>query len=225
MQRKTYRRDALKPNTLSLVIDLFENDVVLRPHEILIRIHAISLNYRDINILNGTNPWPTSATGVPCSDAAGSVSAVGSDVTRFDIGDRVSPIFDQKSITGQEQSRQWLGGEVDGVLATHVVFSEEKVVKIPEHLSWVEAACLPCAGLTAWSALAIGGHLVAGKTVLIQGKWCSTSGNQFSQGRPRNWWCQSDGPQACNRSGLQSNHNIQLRCQIGKGPKDRRCSS
>lgn len=61
----------------------------------------------------------------------------------------MSLIFDHNSVTGLEQTIEWLGGEVDGVLATHVVFSEEKLVKFPEHLSWAEAACLPCAGLTA----------------------------------------------------------------------------
>jgi threonine dehydrogenase-like Zn-dependent dehydrogenase len=65
----------------------------------------------------------------------------------------------------------WLGGEVDGVLANYVVFSEERVVRVPAHLSWAEATCLPCAGLTAWNALAYGGSLVAGSTVLIQGNF------------------------------------------------------
>jgi NADPH:quinone reductase-like Zn-dependent oxidoreductase len=91
-------------------------------------------------------------------------------VTRFVVGDRVSPIFDQKSLDGTEQEREWLGGEVDGVLVTRVVFDEEKLVRIPEHLSWVEAATLPCAGLTAWNALNFGGSLEAGKVVLVQGK-------------------------------------------------------
>ncbi|KUJ08220.1 zinc-binding oxidoreductase [Mollisia scopiformis] len=164
--RTVYRRNASKPNTLELLSEPLKP---LKATEILIRVHTVSLNYRDINILRGTNPWPTSDNGVPCSDAAGEVTAIGAEVTRFKVGDRVSPILDQKSITGQEQSREWLGGEVDGILADHVIFPEEKVVLIPGHLSWAEAACLPCAGLTAWSALAVGGELVAGKTVLIQG--------------------------------------------------------
>lgn len=75
----------------------------------------------------------------------------------------MSPISDQKSITGQEQTMEWLGGEFDSVLADYVIMSEEKVVVIPGHLSWAEAACLPCAGLTAWSGLAVSGELVAGK--------------------------------------------------------------
>jgi NADPH:quinone reductase-like Zn-dependent oxidoreductase len=166
--RKSYRRDGRNsPQVLKLVEDDIE---VKEPTDILIRVYAVALNYRDVNILNGTNPWPVSPSGVPCSDAAGEIIAVGRNVTRFAVGDRVCPIFDQYSITGLEQSRQWLGGEADGVLATHVVFPEEKLVKFPEHLSWAEAACLPCAGLTAWNALAYDGSLVAGKTVLIQGR-------------------------------------------------------
>ncbi|KAE8446475.1 hypothetical protein EG329_011938 [Mollisiaceae sp. DMI_Dod_QoI] len=164
--RTVYRRNTSKINALDV---LNEPRNPLKATEILIRVRAISLNYRDVNILNGTNPWPVSADGIPCSDAAGEVIAVGAEVSRFKIGDRVSPIFDQKSITGLEQSREWLGGEVDGVLSDYVVFSEEKAVLVPGHLSWAEAACLPCAGLTAWNGLAVGGELASGKTVLIQG--------------------------------------------------------
>lgn len=138
--------------------------------DVLIRNYAVALNFRDVNILKGTNPWPVSSAGIPCSDAAGVIIAIGRRVTRFAIGQRVCPIFDQVSITGLEQSREWLGGEVDGVLATHIIFPEDNIVEIPAHLSWAEAACLPCAGLTAWNALAYEGSLTAGKTVLIQGK-------------------------------------------------------
>jgi NADPH:quinone reductase-like Zn-dependent oxidoreductase len=141
------------------------------PHSVLIRVQAVSLNYRDVNILNGTNPWPTLHNGIPCSDAAGYVLAVGSDVVDFVVGDRVMPIFDQKNIVGLEQERAWLGGEIDGVLATHLVFDEEKLVKAPECLSYEEAACLPCAGVTAWSAVAVEGSMKSGMSVLVQGEW------------------------------------------------------
>lgn len=166
--RECYRRfGETSPQSLK---PMKEEIQLSEPTDVLIRIHAIALNYRDVNILNGTNPWAVSATGIPCSDAAGEVIGIGRSVTRFKISDRVSPIFDQNSVTGFEQTRLWLGGEIDGVLATHVIFPEEKLVKFPEHLSWAEAACLPCAGLTAWNALAYNGSLIAGKTVLIQGK-------------------------------------------------------
>lgn len=167
--RQCYRRHGgSSPQTLRLVEEQIE---LKESTDLIIRVHAVALNYRDANILNGTNPWSVSPDGIPCSDAAGEVVAVGHGVTRFAVGDKACPIFDQNSITGLEQSREWLGGEVDGVLATHVVFSEEKVVRIPDHLTWVEAACLPCAGLTAFNALACQGGLTAGKTVLIQGPY------------------------------------------------------
>lgn len=67
-----------------------------------------------------------------------------------------------------------MSGEVDGVLASHVVFDEEKIVKIPEHLNWIEAATLPCAGLTAWNALNFRETLGAGKVVLVQGTFLSS---------------------------------------------------
>ena len=165
--RTCYRRHGSRSPQ---VLELVEEPVQIKePTEVMIRVHAVALNYRDANILNGTNPWAVSASGIPCSDASGTIIAIGSKVTRFANGDRVCPIFDQLSISGFEQSREWLGGEIDGVLATHVVFPEEKVVKFPPHLTWVEAACLPCAGLTAWNGLNFEGTLTAGKTVLIQG--------------------------------------------------------
>ena len=67
-------------------------------------------------------------------------------------------------------ARAGLGGEVDGVLATHVIFPAAKVVKIPDHLSWSEASILPCAGLTSWSALHPEGFQLAGRTILVQGE-------------------------------------------------------
>ncbi len=140
----------------------------LPPTLVLIRVCAVALNYRDANILNGTNPWPVNPDGIPCSDAAGDALAVEDMVTRFRMRDRVAPILDQKSITKTEQEREWLGGEVDGVLESHVGFDQEKVVKIPEHFSYAEAACLPNAGVTAWTGLMAGGGLVPGMTVVVQ---------------------------------------------------------
>jgi NADPH:quinone reductase-like Zn-dependent oxidoreductase len=144
----------------------------LPPTSVLIRIHAISLNFRDPNMLHGNNPWPILPTGIPCSDAAGSIIALGSSTTRgFKVEDRVSPIVDQASITGTEQTRTWLSADVDGVLASHLVIDESLVVKVPEHLTWAESACLPCAGVTAWSSIvsAEARKLNAGQTILVQG--------------------------------------------------------
>ena len=172
--RKVFRRKAIDPEAPKAGYRLvLEQDTVglNEPTDVLIEVKAVSLNYRDANMLNGTNPWPVAANGIPCSDAAGVVVAVGAKVTSFTIGDRVSPIMDQHAIYGHEQIRAWLGGEIDGVLATHCVFPEGKLVKIPAHLSWAEAACLPCAGLTAWNVLTgnDSNGLLIGKTVLIQG--------------------------------------------------------
>ena len=140
------------------------------PTSVLIRIRAVSLNYRDANMLNGTNPWPIVDRGIPCSDAAGEVISIGSHAGRFKVGDKVCPILDQASITGEEQSRIWLAADVDGVLASHYVVDEQLAVKIPDHLNWVEAACLPCAGVTAWDSLITEGkRLVAGQTVVVTG--------------------------------------------------------
>lgn len=164
LQRRCYRRSN---STLRLV----EEPICLQdPFEVLIKIDAVSLNLRDANILHGTNPGSVIPSGIPCSDAVGAVIQVGSKVRDFKIGDVVSPIFDQRAITGHEQEREWLGGDVDGVLATHCVFPESKLVRIPDHLTWSEAACLPCAGLTAWSGLTAAGGLCPGMSVLIQGE-------------------------------------------------------
>jgi NADPH:quinone reductase-like Zn-dependent oxidoreductase len=170
--RQVYRRSPRSTDGSSTRQSLILRDEPipdLSPTSLLIHVRAISLNYRDANILHGTNPWDVAPHGIPCSDCAGLVIAIGTKVTRFNVGDRVTPIFDQKSITGYEQEREWLGGEVDGILATHVVFDEEKVVRIPDGLSWAEASLLPCAGVTSWSGLGLGRESMAGKTVLLMG--------------------------------------------------------
>jgi NADPH:quinone reductase-like Zn-dependent oxidoreductase len=172
--RQVYRRSPNPTNSTSTRRSLSlqsESIPDLSPTSLLILVRAVSLNYRDANILQGTNPWDVASHGIPCSDCAGLVIAAGTKVTRFSVGDRVTPIFDQKSITGHEQDREWLGGEVDGILATHVVFDEEKVVRIPDGLSWAEASLLPCAGVTAWSGLGLGHETMAGKTVLLMGMY------------------------------------------------------
>lgn len=154
----------------------------LPPTSMLIRVHAVSLNYRDANMLNGTNPWPIVDRGVPCSDAAGEVIATGSHATRFQIGDHVCPIVDQASITGDEQHRVWLAADVEGVLASHYVVDEQLAVRIPKHLDWTEASCLPCAGVTAWSSVVSEGRrLVAGQTIVVTGTGgCSMMALKFT---------------------------------------------
>ncbi len=141
------------------------------PGQVLIQMRAASLNYRDLMMVNGIynprQPLPL----IPCSDGAGEVVAVGEGVRRLAVGDRVATLFHQRWHGGeptQDKLRATLGGPLDGTLAELAVLPEEGVAKVPEHLSDVEAATLPCAALTAWSALTSGG-VRAGDTVLVQG--------------------------------------------------------
>ena len=141
------------------------------PGEIAVRIRAASLNYRDLVIVKGTYgafPLPL----VPVSDGAGEVIAVGPQVTRFQIGDRVVPTYIPDWISGPprpELIARRLGGPVDGVLTEIKVVSEQSAVRVPDHLSFAEASTLPIAGVTAWEALFGGEPLRPGETVVIQG--------------------------------------------------------
>lgn len=140
--------------------------------QILIRIHAVSLNYRDLMVANGKYGVPSGGGIIPLSDGAGEVVAIGDDVTRFAVGDRVSPTFLRKWIGGDMSTSVMssaLGGDVDGVLAELVVCDETAAVRLPDYLSYEQAACLPCAAVTAWSALYGLRPVVAGDTVLTLG--------------------------------------------------------
>lgn len=138
----------------------------LKPFNVLIKVHAVALNYRDANIANGGNPWPVTPKGILCNDAAGEVIAIGNSVTSFQIGDRAGPITDTENITGRETGRSWLAANEDGVLADYIIFEERCLTKLPTYLPWEEASIIPCAGVTAWSALK---GLAIGQSVLIQG--------------------------------------------------------
>lgn len=141
--------------------------------EVVVKFHAASLNYRDLLFAWGLyNPHPRLPT-IPGSDGAGEVTAVGEGVTRWQIGDRVCPIFMQSWIEGPPRPahpRSALGGgDLDGTLREYGAFPEEGLVRIPDHLSFAEAATLPCAALTAWQALVTIGQTKAGDTVLTLG--------------------------------------------------------
>jgi NADPH:quinone reductase-like Zn-dependent oxidoreductase len=140
--------------------------------EVRIRVRAVSLNYRDLATVLDPAPRNIRYPRTPCSDAAGEVVAVGPGVTRVSVGDRVASCFFQGWAGGpitSEAMASALGGAVDGVLAEEVVLAQEGVVAFPSHLSFAEAATLPCAGLTAWHALVEKGALKAGETVLLLG--------------------------------------------------------
>ena len=142
------------------------------PHEILVRIRATSLNYRDHLVVVGKYiGGVVDRETIPLSDGAGEVVAVGSGVTRFGAGDRVAGTFFQVWKDGPRSFLPpALGVPLDGVLAEYVVFQEDGAVAIPENLSFEEAAALPCAGVTAWNALmTIGNRVKPGDTVLCQG--------------------------------------------------------
>lgn len=141
------------------------------PREVLIRLRASSLNFRDGMILNGKFGDMVKSGIVPLSDGAGEVAAVGEGVTRCKPGDRVMPIFNQDWIAGKRPrtSMLGLGGDRDGTLRDYIVVSQEGVVAIPDHLSFEEAAALPCAALTAWCALLQEFPLYAGETVVTLG--------------------------------------------------------
>jgi NADPH:quinone reductase-like Zn-dependent oxidoreductase len=143
------------------------------PHEVLVKLHAASLNRRDLFVVQGRyGRAPLKPNLVPLSDGAGEVVMVGHGVTRVKQGQRVAGTFTQAWYGGeltQEARGTVLGGGLDGVLAEYRVFDEEGLVHIPDHLSYEEAATLPCAGLTAWHALFEQKPLQPGNTVLILG--------------------------------------------------------
>jgi len=141
------------------------------PGEVLVGVRAVSLNYRDLLMVKGLYNPKMRLPRIPCSDGAGEVVAVGPGVTEWKPGDRVAGIFMQHWLDGPltaAKARGALGGDIDGMLADYVLLSEDGLVALPEHLSFQEAATLPCAAVTAWNALAAG-EIRPGNTVLIQG--------------------------------------------------------
>lgn len=140
--------------------------------EVLVKFHAASLNYRDLMIVKGAYNPKLKMPLVPFSDGAGEVVAIGEAVTKFKVGDRVMPIFMQGWSDGAiefKKAKTALGGDIDGVLREFGAFDESGLVCIPDHLSYEEAATLPCAAVTAYNALFISGGLKPDDTVLLQG--------------------------------------------------------
>ncbi|CAH1059236.1 zinc-dependent alcohol dehydrogenase family protein [Paenibacillus pseudetheri] len=154
------------------------------PTEVLIRMRAASLNYRDLVVLSGLMPIEVKFPFIPLSDGAGEIVAIGQGVTRFQVGQRVAGNFQQRFIGGNPRPgvlEESLGGPLNGVAAEYVVLHEDGVVPIPDHLTYEEASTLPIAALTAWSMLIEYGGLQAGDTVLLQGTGgVSIFGLQFS---------------------------------------------
>jgi NADPH:quinone reductase-like Zn-dependent oxidoreductase len=147
-------------------------ELVPGPGQAIVRVRACSLNFRDLVTAKGGYGRAVKPPLTPLSDGAGEVTAVGEGVTRIKPGDRVCGIFMQRWISGgvdDDKFASALGGALDGMLAEEVCLSADGLVLIPEHLSWEEAATLPCAALTAWNALFRSGSLKPGETVVVQG--------------------------------------------------------
>jgi NADPH:quinone reductase-like Zn-dependent oxidoreductase len=140
--------------------------------QVVVKVAACSLNFRDLGIVRGTYRMPVRDNIVPLSDGAGEVTAVGDGVTRVKVGDKVAGCFFQRWPGGEpppDVQAGALGGSVDGMLSEYALLEEEGVVKVPSHLSLEEGATLPCAGVTAWHAMMEHAKLIAGQTVLLQG--------------------------------------------------------
>ena len=141
-------------------------------NEVLVKMNACSLNYRDLLITLGGYVRNDNRPVVPLSDGAGEVVQVGANVTTLKTGDRVIGNFFQQWKEGEIDDaglNSALGGGIDGVLADYFILQADCAVKIPEHLSYAEAATLPCAATTAWHALVEVGKIKAGDTILLLG--------------------------------------------------------
>jgi NADPH:quinone reductase-like Zn-dependent oxidoreductase len=165
----------VKPGAASLddLIAVERPDLKAGPGEVVIRVRAASLNARDQGIVSGRYRFGAATKPtIPLSDGAGEVISVGSGVTRFKIGDRVMHTFRRGWIDGPyhpDHVGDSMGLPLDGMLAEQVLAYEGDCVRVPDHLSDEEAACLPCAGVTAWHALMEKKALLPGDTVLLLG--------------------------------------------------------
>ncbi|WP_214474881.1 NAD(P)-dependent alcohol dehydrogenase [Mesorhizobium sp. dw_380] len=142
-----------------------------KPHEIVVRVRATSLNRRDTMIINGTYPLTPRRGIVPLSDGAGEIVAIGDAVTRFAIGDRVTGSYFARWIDGRINAGliDQLGCTLDGMLTEYAILDEQWAVRLPDHLDWHEAATLTCAGVTAWNAVTGAGIPKPGQWVLVIG--------------------------------------------------------
>ncbi|PVH86225.1 alcohol dehydrogenase [Cadophora sp. DSE1049] len=158
----------------SLVCGESELPTELKDHEVLVKIHAASLNYRDMAIAKGANGLVTSHNVVPGSDGAGVIVSFGKLVKAFSPGDKVVthmlPNFPEDAFPTMTEIGAGLGHAIDGTIREFGVFDERALVHMPQNLSFEEAATLTCSGLTAWNALFGGGKTLGkGDTVLTQG--------------------------------------------------------
>jgi len=142
-------------------------------NEVLVKMHAASLNFRDVMVVSGTYNPRMRLPAVPLSDGAGEIVEVGESVTKWKVGDRVCstviPGWTDGEPTAEGAKTAIAAGRADGVLQEYRVFKQDALVAVPEHLSYEEASTLPCAAVTAWNALTVSGQVKAGDTVLTLG--------------------------------------------------------
>ncbi|HEX2670659.1 MAG TPA: NAD(P)-dependent alcohol dehydrogenase [Polyangiaceae bacterium] len=147
-------------------------DPICGPRQVVIRVHAVSLNARDVMMAQGEYNPRQKLPLVLASDAAGEVVQCGSEVQTWRVGDRVCPIFAglwQSGPLTHAARRSALGGPLDGTLTEFFVAEENALVALPAHLTWLQGACLPCASVTAYRALVEFAGLSAGQWLVCLG--------------------------------------------------------
>jgi NADPH:quinone reductase-like Zn-dependent oxidoreductase len=163
-------------NSRQTIVDLAKSEEDIpkaAAHEVLIKVHSVALNYRDLAIAVSKYPFPVKDNVIPVSDAAGEIVEVGLGVEGFAVGDRVIATFNPANLYGP--IKDWnggLGGPVDGVLRNYLPINATSVIKVPKESSLKASqwAALVCTGTTAWNALYGNVPLKPGQTVLFQGK-------------------------------------------------------
>ena len=167
---KAYRiYSGRKQDALELIEHTVSNPTA---REVRVRVRAVSLNYRDLMIAWGNYPVPSDPPPIAVADGAGEVIAIGPQVARFKVGDHVAIPYYPDWIDGEptpESVHRVPGATIDGVLAEEIVVPEDVLISVPSWLEFTEAATLPCAGVTAWNALFVGGAAKPGNTVLLLG--------------------------------------------------------
>jgi NADPH:quinone reductase-like Zn-dependent oxidoreductase len=191
-------------------------DPIAGPHEVLVRIKAVSLNFRDLAMVNGAYGQQTPLPLTPFSDGCGVIEAVGEKVTRVKVGDRVATLFFQKWIAGPPTSeglRSSLGVPIPGAGRELATFHEDGVSKVPDFLTDQQVACLPCAALTAWRALFEDARLRPGDSVLLLGTGgVSIFGLQFAKAAGYRAIITSSSDDKLERArGLGADHTINYR--------------
>ncbi|MCM4151124.1 NAD(P)-dependent alcohol dehydrogenase [Arenibacter sp. N53] len=152
---------------------VMEGQPSINKNQVLVKINAVSLNYRDLLVTEGVGQWKPTEDRIPLSDGAGQVVEIGSSIKNFKVGDRVTslitPNWESGSLSPQKLVGAIGGAMVDGVLAEYVAFPENALSRFPDYLSYEEAATLPVAALTAWNAVIEQSPLKLGSTILIIG--------------------------------------------------------